>query len=158
LVFAEAAAAAAAAVHTEQIFGIQYSTTTSTSCSGSAVSFIGLLPDTTYDVKIFTETEDDDDDDADNTTSTSTSSTSVTKSNNIDSTNNNMLLSCAEQSICIIDSESELCLDINPTGENITDGPMYVNDTTNDVYWIDESNGNEFTYTALPDSCIDSCK
>jgi hypothetical protein len=146
-------------------------TTSTSSCSGNAVSFMGLLPDTTYDVKIFNTVDDSnkvgDNDGNDNTTNTSSASSasaSVTKGNiDTDNTDNtdNMLLSCAEQSICLIDSESELCIDINPTGDEniITDGPMYVNDTTNNVYWIDESNGNnEFIYTALPDSCIDSCK
>jgi hypothetical protein len=170
--------AEAASSETEQIFAIQYSstsmTTTSTSsCSGNAVSFMGLLPDTTYDVKIFNTVDDSnkvgDNDGNDNTTNTSSASSasaSVTKVNidSIDNTDNTeMLLSCAEQSICLIDSESELCIDINPTGDEniITDGPMYVNDTTNNVYWIDESNGNnEFIYNSTsPDNgCIDSSK
>jgi hypothetical protein len=145
--FAEAAEAAeAVASDTEQIFGIQYSTTTT--CSGSAVSFMGLLPNTTYPgIKAFMADEDDG--------NNNTTSISSTTKNSIDMS----MLSCAEQAICLIDSKSELCLDMNPPSE-LTDGIMYVrkNGEGNDeAYWI-QPNGEEFTYIPLSNSCIDSSK
>jgi hypothetical protein len=104
-------------------------------CPGSAVAFMGFLPNEAYPViKVF---EDDD-----------------------------MLLSCAEQSICLVDSDSDLCtgidMNINTTEEVITVGTLFINNeydddnnNNNEVYWREE-NGNEYNFG--PDVCIQGGK
>jgi len=77
-----------------------------------------------------------------------------------------MLLSCAEQSICLVDSDSDLCtgidMNINTTEEVITVGTLFINNeydddnnNNNEVYWREE-NGNE--YNVGPDVCIQGGK
>jgi hypothetical protein len=77
-----------------------------------------------------------------------------------------MLLSCAEQSICLVDSDSDLCtgidMNINTTEEVITGGTLFINNeydddnnNNNEVYWREE-NGNEYNFG--PDVCIQGGK
>jgi len=103
-----AAAAAADTTSNEQIFSVSYSTPDDdTTCSGSAVSVMGYLPNEIYPntTKVFIGT----------TTTNETDSSSMT---------------CGEQAICLVDSESDLC-----TGTTLVSPGLYEED--GEIYWIE---------------------